>query len=85
MIRFLGFIIGWCLILIAFLQQWVWLAIGVTLLFSIRYQTHALLLIGLLLDGYFGAFYHVPVFSLLALSWFVLFESFRDRLNVSQE
>jgi len=82
---FLGFIAGWLLILIAVLQQWVFIACGAVLLFSFLYPTHSLLLLGLLLDGYFGAFYGVPVFSGLALSWFVFFESLRDQLNVNRE
>jgi len=56
------------------------LAVGI---FTFRVGAVWLLPLAFLIDGYFGAFYHVPVISLCAIVWFFATEFIRPRLLIS--
>jgi hypothetical protein len=64
MIRTLLICLFTCLILL----NLYWLALGVIIYYSIKFNVGIeLLVLGVLLDGYYGAFYHWPMFTLVAL------------------
>lgn len=68
-------------VVIATMQNWLLLALLGVLLFSVRQSAAWLIPAAIVLDGYFGAFYHVPYLSLLALSWYAFFQTVRPHLN----
>lgn len=65
------------LILVAILQNWLLLAAGLIILFSIQFSAAALIPIAILTDGYFGNFSSFPYLSLLAIVWYLLVEYIR--------
>lgn len=76
---FLG--LSLCLIIaISVMQNWIWLACLCTLLFSLRFHSAALILLAIVLDGYYGAFYTVPILSLSAICWLIFIEALKPKL-----
>jgi len=74
-----------CLVIVfSVLQNALIIASLSVILFSIKYRSYVLIPIAILLDGYFGSFYHIPVLSILVIVWSVLFELIRPRLFVVQ-
>jgi hypothetical protein len=73
-------IANYILIVISFLQGWIVVAVGLAIYFSWRYSAAWLLPLAILLDGYFGRFETVPWLSLLAVTWFALFDMIKPRL-----
>lgn len=51
-------------------------------LFTFRVGGAWLIPLGIFIDGYFGAFYSVPMFSLAAIVWYVVSEYLRPLLIV---
>ena len=70
------------LIVISVLENHPLIALALVLLFTWRCSAAWLLPLALALDGYFGAFYHVPVISILAVVWFLVSEYTKPRLLV---
>lgn len=62
------------------MQNWIWLACLCTLLFSLRFHSATLILLALVLDGYYGSFYTVPILSLSAIGWFIFIEALKPKL-----
>lgn len=59
--------------------NWLWLAALAALYLSIRYNTMYLIPSAILLDGYFGNFYSVPLLSIMVILWFGLVEFLRPK------
>lgn len=79
--KFFGAIVIYLILTVAILQSW-WVLVGACfLLFSWWSNTVFLIPLAVLLDGYFGNFHHVPVFSLLAVGWYLVVESIKPRLR----
>ncbi len=58
------------------------IAAVIALVFSYFNNTAWLIILGFAVDGYFGVFDAVPVYSLLSITWFVLAELARPKLRV---
>lgn len=69
--------IGIC---ISLLQNWFILTVVGVALFTVRYNSAALIPIAVLIDGYFGAFENVPLLTIASIAWFVAIEYLRPRL-----
>jgi hypothetical protein len=67
-------------IVIAILQNWLWLGGLFTLVFSLRYGAVTLIPLAILIDGYFGNFYGWPYLSLIAIVWYIFIEYIRPRI-----
>ena len=57
------------------------LAFLAALLFTYYRSAAWLIPLGFLVDGYFDAFYTVPLFSLVAILWYVISEFLKPRLR----
>lgn len=68
------------LIAIMVMQNHLVIAFFLSCWFTWRVGALLLLPLAIALDGYFGAFYHVPALSLWALGWYVASEFVRPRL-----
>lgn len=77
-------VILYLLIILAAMQSHLLLGLLATGLFTFRYGAVALLPLAVLLDGYYGAFFTVPLFSIAAIVWYVLSEVLRVRMNIVQ-
>ncbi len=64
----------------AVLQGHLLIAGGAVLLFTYRCGAGLLVPLAFLIDGYFGAFYHIPWISIAACIWFFISEFIRPRL-----
>lgn len=71
---------AYLLIIISFVQNWLWLCIALVLFFSLRYPSELLIVMAWLIDGYFGNFQTWPWLTTLAIGWFVLVEYFKPLL-----
>jgi uncharacterized membrane protein (GlpM family) len=60
-------------------------AAGVLAVFF-TYRVSALPLVALAIgiDGFFGAFYHLPMFSIVTLVWYLVSELLRPRISLKQ-
>jgi hypothetical protein len=73
------------LIIISLIQNWLFVAAGLVVYFSINFNSVALIPLAMLVDGYFGSYYSIPYFSFAAVIWFVVVEYLRPRfVNFSQ-
>ncbi len=75
-------ILSYFLIGLAILQNLLPLAGIFILYFTYTFGAGYLLPFAFLIDGYFGAFYNIPYFSIGMLVWFVLSEMIRIRMRV---
>ena len=72
------------IIVFALMQNAIWLSIICVVLFTWRYGALAFIPLAVVLDGYYGAFYQVPLFSIGAVCFYVFSEIIRARINVVQ-
>lgn len=82
MINVLYIFLGYILISLAIFQNFIFLACLFVLFFTFKFGAAYLLPLALFIDGYYGAFYNIPYFSMLMLVWFGLSELVRIRLRV---
>ncbi|MCA9363425.1 hypothetical protein KC851_03820 [Candidatus Kaiserbacteria bacterium] len=75
-----SYIFVYVLILIAVLQNWLWLAAPLILFFSLRCGAASLIPMAILLDAYFGNYYHLPLLSLASVGWYCLVLILRTRM-----
>lgn len=68
------------LFVIAILNSWAAIIVGVATVFAYRYNTVWLFVVGVLCDAYFGAFSDVPVYSLSLGAFALLVEVLKLRL-----
>lgn len=66
------------------MQSLVILGVISAVVFTVKYSGIALLPLAILLDGYYGAFYSVPLFSLATIGWYILSELLLSRMSVVQ-
>ena len=66
--------------IIAVMQQWLWLAVATIVWFSWRYTPAAFVPAAVVLDGYYGSFYTVPLLSIGAVAWLLAVEYLRPKL-----
>ena len=69
------------LIIFFFLQNWLWLAGALTILFSFRFGAVTLIPLAILIDGYFGQYHSVPYLSLGIVWWFIVVEYLRPKVT----
>ena len=79
--RLLGIIIVYFLIPLFFLKNWLGLFFITVLWFGLYINSLALIPLAILLDGYFGNFYSVPVLSIIFTLGALLVEAFRPQLS----
>ena len=65
---------------IGIINTWAWLIIMIATLFAYRYNAVWLFVVGVLCDGYFGAFASVPVYSLTLGGFALVVEVLKLRL-----
>ena len=70
------------LIGVASMLNLLWLTALFAIVFTYYFGASWLLVIAILLDGYFNAFTTIPVFSLVALGWYIFSELARSRMRV---
>lgn len=68
------------LIAFSILQSHFVIAGVAVLIFTYRCGAGFLVPLAFLIDGYFGAFYHIPVISIASCVWFFISELIRPRL-----
>ncbi len=78
---FILYLILYIFIAILIVQNQLLLAFLAVLLFTYYRSAVWLIPLGFFIDGYFDAFFSVPVFSLAAISWYVASEFFKPRLR----
>ena len=66
-------------------QNHLWIAAGAALLFTFRAPTVWLIPLAIVIDGYFGAFHHVPLFSMVACVWYAISELVKPQLIMRYE
>lgn len=67
-------------ILFSVLQNLLFIAVPLAILFTLRASALWLVALAFLIDGYFGAFYGVPYFTLCAFGWFIISEFLKPKL-----
>jgi hypothetical protein len=82
MIRKLGLVLGFLLIGFLLLQNQLLIAAVLICIFTSQASAAWFIPLGILIDGYFGAFSQVPWFSLGFLLWYVVSELVKPRLLV---
>ena len=65
------------LILYSVIQNWLWLTAAAVFIVSLKKSPVILIPLAIFVDGYFGHFYSIPVWSILAVTWFVVVENVR--------
>lgn len=65
------------LILFSLLSGWYLVAAVALVLTSLRWTSLPVLVLGVLLDGYYGFFFSVPIWSLGAVGWCIVVELLR--------
>jgi hypothetical protein len=68
-------------ILLLVVQNQLLLAALAALLFTYYRSAAWLIPLGFLVDGYFDAFYAVPMFSIITIIWFIISELLKPRLR----
>ncbi len=64
-------------IVISVTQFWLLPAILGVLLFCVKYNSAFLIPGAIMIDGYYGSFYSLPLISILSVFWFAIFEQAR--------
>ena len=77
-------IILFLVIVFSILQNALFIAAAAISIFSVKYSSYPLIPLAIVLDAYFGAFYQVPVLSLVSIVWVAAVELIRPRLFVVQ-
>lgn len=77
-------IILFMLIALLVVHNFLLLALFLTALFSYRAGAVWLLPLAFAIDGYFGAFHALPLFSMFAAGWYVLTEFIRPQLMLQR-
>ncbi|MEY3784376.1 MAG: hypothetical protein RLZZ230_698 [Candidatus Parcubacteria bacterium] len=67
-------------IAIAILQNWLIVAVVFILIFSMRHGAILLLPMAIIIDGYFGNFYTLPMLSFTSVWWYLVVLYFRPIL-----
>lgn len=65
---------------IGLLNSWLWLIVLTTTMFSYRFHAGWLFGLGIVFDGYFGAFSSVPMYSLAFGGFAIIVEILKSRL-----
>lgn len=60
------------------------LGVAVVAIFTLKFSAVALLPLAILLDGYYGAFHVIPVFSISAIGWYIVSDILRSAMNIVQ-
>jgi len=71
-------------IIFSVMQSQILIGIVTVVLYTFKFSATALLPLAIILDGYYGAFYTVPVFSIGIIIWYVVSEIFRSAMNIVQ-
>ncbi len=80
--KLLGYIALYGLIALFAVQNQLLLAVFLVLLFTYYLNAVWLIPLAFLIDGYFGAFFIVPVFSIFSVVWYVASEFLKPRLRL---
>ncbi|MEY2665249.1 MAG: hypothetical protein RLZZ480_354 [Candidatus Parcubacteria bacterium] len=80
--KFLLTIILYVLIALMVMENQIVIASLLVLWFTYRSGAVWLIPLAILLDGYFGAFTHIPYISLVTCAWYVLSEYLSPRLRM---
>jgi hypothetical protein len=67
-----------------FMQGHILLGAVTVVAYTFAFSAVALLPLAILLDGYYGAFYTVPVLSICAIGWYLVSETLRSAVNIVQ-
>lgn len=78
-------ILGLILIGVSALHNLLILTALFSVLFTLRYSAIPLIILAICIDGYFGAYAHVPYFSIAAVIWYPLSELLRARLRINEK
>lgn len=76
------FICFYLLLAISVMQNLMLFTVVIAIAFTLRFGAIGLIPLAIMLDAYFGAFDAVPVFSLIAVGWYIGFELLKPRLRL---
>ncbi len=65
---------------VAIMQGWLLAALILVVVFSLRLGAAPLIPLAILIDGYFGNFYSLPLLSFLSVWWYLLVLYFRPKI-----
>ena len=65
---------------IAILQNWLFLAFIFLVWFSLRHGAFLFIPLAIVIDGYFGNFYGLPLLSFISVWWYLVVFYFRPKL-----
>jgi len=82
MMKFLYSIFLLIVIGVAMMQNMIFLAGIVAVIFTLKFSSAALVVLAIGIDTYFGAFGTMPYFSVIALCWYVCSELIRLRIRI---
>jgi hypothetical protein len=71
-------------IIFSVMQSNILLGTIAVVIYTVKFSAMALIPLAIVIDGYYGAFYTVPVFSISAIGWYLLSEVLRSRMNIVQ-
>lgn len=71
-------------IIFSFMQNHILLGLFAVVIYTFTFSAVLLIPLAILLDGYYGAFYTLPVFSLATILLYLLSEIIRVTLNIVQ-
>ncbi len=66
---------------LSFLQGWYMVAALLVVIFSLRVSAVYLIPLAIILDGYYGNFYSLPLLSLGSVWWYLSIEFLKPRLK----
>lgn len=67
------------------LHNWLLVAFITMVVCSVQYGALVFIPAAIIIDGYFGNYYHVPFLSFAAIAWFVVIEYVRPRILALSE
>lgn len=68
------------LIALTIVQNWVLVALLLSIMFSVQFGGVLLIPLAFLIDGYFGNFTGIPYLSIISIFWFLLVEYVRPKV-----
>ncbi|MCA9358029.1 hypothetical protein KC902_02085 [Candidatus Kaiserbacteria bacterium] len=68
------------LLALAILQNWLFAAVLLIIIFSYQFGGASLIPLAFLIDGYFGNFESVPYLSIFSVVWYLLVEYVRPKV-----
>lgn len=83
--NFIFGIILYLAIILSVMHNWFLLVFVIVVVFSLKFRSALLIPLAIFLDGYYGAFYTLPVLSTMSIVWFVFIEYLKPKLLANRD